>query len=269
MTEKQTTAHSSAENPFSGSTEQAHAETHFGFEQVKTTEKAGRVAEVFHSVAAKYDVMNDLMSAGIHRLWKRFTIEKAAVRPGFKVLDIAGGTGDLSFKFSRLVGRDGLVVLSDINDSMLKVGRDRLLDRGVAGNTQYAQLDAQYLPFPDNSFDVITIAFGLRNVTDKDMALRSMLRVLKPGGRLLVLEFSKPGNPMLEKVYDTYSFKALPFIGKLVTGDADSYRYLAESIRMHPDQETLKGMMAEAGFANTEFHNMTGGIVALHSGTKP
>lgn len=265
MTDKQSIADKQADH----TTDPIQTETHFGFEQVNSSDKAGRVAEVFHSVAAKYDVMNDLMSAGIHRVWKRFTIEKAAVRSGYKVLDIAGGTGDLSFKFSRLVGRDGLVVLSDINDSMLKVGRDRLLDRGVAGNTQYAQLDAQYLPFPDNSFNVITIAFGLRNVTDKDMALRSMLRVLKPGGRLLVLEFSKPGNPLLEKVYDTYSFKALPLIGKLVTGDADSYRYLAESIRMHPDQETLKSMMVDAGFANTEFNNMTGGIVALHSGTKP
>lgn len=242
--------------------------THFGFEQVKTEEKAGRVAEVFHSVAAKYDLMNDLMSAGIHRLWKRFTIEKSAVRPGHKVLDIAGGTGDLSFKFSRLVGKDGQVILSDINSSMLNVGRDRLIDRGVAGNTQYAQLDAQYLPFADNTFDCITIAFGLRNVTDKDKALRSMNRVLKPGGRLLVLEFSKPESELLSKVYDTYSFKALPLMGKLITNDAESYRYLAESIRMHPDQETLKGMMDNAGFVNTEFHNMTGGIVALHCGVK-
>tara|TARA_B100000809_G_C15048276_1_gene498032 strand:- start:128 stop:934 length:807 start_codon:yes stop_codon:yes gene_type:complete len=265
MTEKQSIVDKQADHCI----DQQQSETHFGFEQVNSSDKAGRVAEVFHSVAAKYDVMNDLMSAGIHRLWKRFTIEKAAVRPGHKVLDIAGGTGDLSFKFSRLVGCEGLVVLSDINDSMLKVGRDRLLDRGVAGNTQYAQLDAQYLPFPDNSFDVITIAFGLRNVTDKNMALCSMLRVLKPGGRLLVLEFSKPSNTLLEKVYDTYSFKALPLIGKLVTGDADSYRYLAESIRMHPDQETLKSMMVDAGFANPEYSNMTGGIVALHSGTKP
>lgn len=273
MTDKQSTSQSTSPIQANSTADAPHGtnqnSTHFGFEQVRTEEKAGRVAEVFHSVAAKYDVMNDLMSAGIHRLWKRFTIEKAAVRPGQKVLDIAGGTGDLSFKFSRLVGRDGLVVLSDINDSMLKVGRDRLLDRGVAGNTQYAQLDAQHLPFPDNSFDVITIAFGLRNVTDKDLALRSMLRVLKPGGRLLVLEFSKPGNPLLQKVYDTYSFKALPMIGKLVTGDADSYRYLAESIRMHPDQDTLKDMLATAGFANSEYQNMTGGIVALHSGTKP
>ena len=243
--------------------------THFGYEQVSVTEKAERVAGVFHSVAAKYDVMNDLMSGGIHRIWKRFTIELSAVRPGHKVLDIAGGTGDLAYKFSKLVGSEGQVILSDINSSMLNVGRDRLLNRGVSSNVQYAQLDAQYLPFDDNTFDCITIAFGLRNVTDKDMALRSMLRVLKPGGRLLVLEFSKPKNALLSKVYDEYSFRVLPLMGKLVTQDADSYRYLAESIRMHPDQETLKGMMDEAGFANTEYYNMTGGVVALHKGIKP
>lgn len=243
--------------------------THFGFEQVPINEKANKVADVFHSVAQKYDIMNDLMSGGIHRMWKRFTIEMSAVRAGHKVLDIAGGTGDLAYKFSRLVGPEGQVVLSDINASMLGVGRDRLLDRGVGNNVEYVQLDAQYIPFADNTFDCVTIAFGLRNVTDKDLALRSMLRVLKPGGRLLVLEFSKPGNPLLEKVYDEYSFRALPFMGKLITNDADSYRYLAESIRMHPDQETLKGMMDNAGFTNTEYHNMTGGIVALHKGIKP
>jgi demethylmenaquinone methyltransferase/2-methoxy-6-polyprenyl-1,4-benzoquinol methylase len=213
--------------------------------------------------------MNDLMSGGIHRLWKRFTIEISGVRAGNKVLDIAGGTGDLSYKFSRLVGPEGLVVLADINESMLRVGRDRLTDRGVSGNLVVSQADAQYLPFPDNTFDCITIAFGLRNVTDKDLALRSMLRVLKPGGRLLVLEFSKPKSELLSKAYDQYSFKLLPFMGKLITDDADSYRYLAESIRMHPDQETLKEMMVEAGFANCSFHNMTGGIVALHKGIKP
>lgn len=243
--------------------------THFGYEQVTVDEKAGRVADVFHSVASRYDLMNDLMSGGVHRLWKRFTIEISAVRAGHKVLDIAGGTGDLSYQFAKLVGAEGQVILADINASMLNVGRDRLLDRGLSGNIQFAQADAQYLPFPDNTFDCITIAFGLRNVTDKDMALRSMLRVLKPGGRLLVLEFSKPQNTLLEKVYDTYSFKVLPFMGKLITNDADSYRYLAESIRMHPDQQTLKQMMQEAGFENTEFHNMTGGIVALHKGIKP
>lgn len=243
--------------------------THFGYEQVAVDEKAGRVADVFHSVASRYDLMNDLMSGGVHRLWKRFTIEVSAVRAGHKVLDIAGGTGDLSYQFAKLVGAEGQVILADINASMLNVGRDRLLDRGLSGNIQFAQADAQYLPFPNNTFDCITIAFGLRNVTDKDMALRSMLRVLKPGGRLLVLEFSKPQNSLLEKVYDTYSFKVLPFMGKLITNDADSYRYLAESIRMHPDQQTLKDMMQNAGFENTEFHNMTGGIVALHKGIKP
>ena len=243
--------------------------THFGFEEVNVNDKANRVAGVFHSVASKYDVMNDLMSGGIHRLWKRFTIELSAVRKGHKVLDIAGGTGDLAYKFSKLVGDEGQVILSDINSSMLNVGRDRLIDKGVNKNVQYVQLDAQHIPFEDNSFDCVTIAFGLRNVTDKDLALRSILRVLKPGGRLLVLEFSKPRNKLLEKVYDEYSFRLLPAIGKLVTNDADSYRYLAESIRMHPDQHTLKGMMDEAGFIDTEYHNMTGGIVALHKGIKP
>ena len=243
--------------------------THFGFKTVAKEEKAGRVADVFHSVASKYDLMNDLMSAGIHRLWKRFTIELSGVRPGQAVLDIAGGTGDLSYKFSKLVGNEGLVVLADINDSMLKVGRDRLTDRGVSGNLHVAQADAQYLPFPDNTFDCITIAFGLRNVTDKDLALQSMLRVLKPGGRLLVLEFSKPQSQALSKAYDTYSFRILPFMGKLVANDADSYSYLAESIRMHPDQNTLKTMMEDAGFSNCDYHNMTGGIVAIHKGVKP
>ena len=213
--------------------------------------------------------MNDLMSGGVHRLWKRMTIEMSGVRKGHKVLDIAGGTGDLAAKFSGIVGPEGWVVLADINDSMLKVGRDRLVDRGIVNNVQFSQADAQHLPFPDNTFDVITIAFGLRNVTDKDMALRSMLRVLKPGGRLLILEFSKPGNPLLGKIYDTYSFNILPKLGKAFAGDADSYQYLAESIRMHPDQGTLLQMLDDAGFANTDFHNMTGGIVALHRGVKP
>lgn len=243
--------------------------THFGYETVNKEDKAAKVADVFHSVAAKYDVMNDLMSGGIHRLWKRYTIELSGVRKGHKVLDIAGGTGDLSYKFSQLVGDEGQVILADINESMLRVGRDRLLDKGVAGNLQVSQADAQYLPFADNTFDCITIAFGLRNVTDKDLALRSMLRVLKPGGRLLVLEFSKPTNKLMEKVYDTYSFKAIPFIGKLITNDSESYRYLAESIRMHPDQETLKQMMVDAGFECCEYHNMTAGVVALHKGIKP
>lgn len=243
--------------------------THFGYEKVDVKDKAKRVAGVFHSVAAKYDIMNDVMSGGIHRIWKQFTIELSGVRPGHKVLDIAGGTGDLTKKFSRIVGPTGQVVLADINESMLNVGRDKLIDSGVAGNVVYTQADAQYLPFPENTFDCITIAFGLRNVTDKDLAIASMLRVLKPGGRLLILEFTKPQNTLVEKAYDFYSFKILPTMGQIIAQDADSYRYLAESIRMHPDQETLKGMMETAGFAQTKYHNMTGGIVALHTGIKP
>lgn len=243
--------------------------THFGFRDVPESQKAEKVAEVFHSVAARYDIMNDVLSGGMHRLWKRFTIELSGVRRGNKVLDIAGGTGDLARKFSSLVGPEGEVVLADINASMLKVGRDRLLDKGVANNISFVQADAEKLPFPDNHFDVVTIAFGLRNVTHKEDALRSMLRVLKPGGRLLVLEFSKPSNPLLSKFYDAYSFKFMPFAGKLITDDAESYRYLAESIRMHPDQDTLKAMMSDAGFERVTFHNMTGGIVALHRGIKP
>ena len=242
--------------------------THFGYRQVATEEKASLVGEVFTSVASRYDIMNDLMSAGVHRLWKRFTIELSAIRPGHRVLDLAGGTGDLASKFSRLVGPEGEVILSDINASMLSTGRDKQTDNGNCGNIQYVQGDAQYLPFEDNYFDCITIGFGLRNVTDKDRALRSMFRVLKPGGRLLVLEFSKPNNPLLSKIYDTYSFKILPKIGKLIAQDEDSYRYLAESIRMHPDQETLKGMLEDAGFADCDYHNMTGGIVAVHKGLK-
>jgi demethylmenaquinone methyltransferase/2-methoxy-6-polyprenyl-1,4-benzoquinol methylase len=242
--------------------------THFGYQEVGVDEKASRVAHVFDSVASRYDVMNDLMSFGIHRLWKRLTIERAGVRPGHSVLDIAGGTGDLTLRFSRLVGPRGRVVLADINDSMLRVGRDKLIDQGVGGNVEYVQANAETLPFPDNTFDCITIAFGLRNVTDKDAALRSMARVLKPGGRLLVLEFSKPGNPLLSKVYDDYSFHLLPRMGQMVAGDADSYRYLAESIRMHPDQETLKEMIENAGLERVEYTNLTGGIVALHRGIK-
>ena len=243
--------------------------THFGFSEVPLQGKVGRVAGVFHSVAAKYDVMNDLMSMGIHRLWKKQTIEMSGVRTGHKVLDLAGGTGDLTLKFSEIVGPEGQVILADINDSMIKVGRDKLIDKGVVGNVNYVQANAESLPFPDNTFDCITIAFGLRNVTDKQKALESMARVLKPGGRLLVLEFSKTDNPVLTKVYDTYSFNILPKIGKLIADDEESYRYLAESIRMHPDQETLKGMMEQAGLVNCRFHNMTGGIVALHFGMKP
>ena len=243
--------------------------THFGFKEVKKDAKAGMVSDVFHSVAARYDLMNDLMSGGIHRIWKRFTIELSGVRKGNAVLDIAGGTGDLAARFAELVGCEGRVVLADINESMLQVGRDKLLDTGRLGNIEFVQADAQFLPFPDDSFDCVTIAFGLRNVTDKDLALRSILRVLKPGGRLLVLEFSKPENELLSQAYDTYSFRILPFMGRLVANDSDSYRYLAESIRKHPDQETLLGMIEDAGFAQCQFHNMTGGIVALHRGVKP
>ncbi|MEE3019474.1 MAG: bifunctional demethylmenaquinone methyltransferase/2-methoxy-6-polyprenyl-1,4-benzoquinol methylase UbiE [Pseudomonadota bacterium] len=242
--------------------------TDFGYERVKTAEKAGRVREVFDSVAAQYDLMNDLMSGGLHRLWKRFTIELSAVRSGQTVLDIAGGTGDLAAKFSKLVGADGKVILADINAAMLSVGRDRLIDKGALSNIDVVQADAQYLPFEDNSIDCITIAFGLRNVTDKAKALRSMHRVLKPGGRVLVLEFSKPTSPLLSKVYDAYSFSALPAMGKLITDDADSYRYLAESIRKHPDQESLLEMVEDAGFVDCRYHNMTGGIVAVHRGIK-
>jgi demethylmenaquinone methyltransferase/2-methoxy-6-polyprenyl-1,4-benzoquinol methylase len=243
--------------------------THFGYQEVDTDEKAGLVAGVFHSVAARYDLMNDLMSGGIHRIWKRFTIELSGVRSGDSVLDIAGGTGDLAAKFARIVGSDGRVVLADINDSMLKVGRDKLLDTGQISNIEFVQADAQFLPFPDNSFDCITIAFGLRNVTNKDTALRSMLRVLKPGGRLLVLEFSKPRSELLSRAYDAYSFRMLPFMGKLVANDSESYKYLAESIRMHPDQDTLLAMLEDAGFTGCDFHDLTGGIVALHRGIKP
>ena len=242
--------------------------TDFGYERVKTAEKAGRVREVFDSVAAQYDLMNDLMSGGLHRLWKRFTIELSAVRSGQTVLDIAGGTGDLAAKFSKLVGADGKVILADINAAMLSVGRDRLIDKGALSNIDVVQADAQFLPFEDNSIDCITIALGLRNVTDKAKALRSMHRVLKPGGRVLVLEFSKPTSPLLSKVYDAYSFSALPAMGKLITDDADSYRYLAESIRKHPDQESLLEMVEDAGFVDCRYHNMTGGIVAVHRGIK-
>ncbi|MFO6299775.1 bifunctional demethylmenaquinone methyltransferase/2-methoxy-6-polyprenyl-1,4-benzoquinol methylase UbiE [Rahnella selenatireducens] len=247
---------------------QTQETTHFGFRTVAKDEKQEMVAEVFHSVAAKYDLMNDLMSFGIHRIWKRFTIDCSGVRQGQRVLDLAGGTGDLTAKFSRLVGEKGEVVLADINDSMLKMGREKLRNLGIVGNVNYVQANAEALPFPDNYFDCITISFGLRNVTEKEKALRSMFRVLKPGGRLLVLEFSKPLLKPLSKAYDTYSFHILPRIGELVAQDAESYRYLAESIRMHPDQETLKGMMADAGFENVTYHNLTGGIVALHRGFK-
>ena len=242
--------------------------THFGYQTVDVEDKQKKVADVFHSVAAKYDLMNDVMSMGIHRLRKRFTIEMSGVRPGHKVLDLAGGTGDLAAKFADKVGDSGQVILADINQSMLNVGRDKLIDNGYGNKVQFAQVNAEALPFEDNSFDIITIAFGLRNVTHKEKALSSMLRILKPGGRLLVLEFSKPEQPWLSKVYDTYSFSLLPAMGKLLVNDSDSYKYLAESIRMHPDQDSLKQMMLQAGFDEVEYHNMTGGIVALHRGFK-
>ncbi len=242
--------------------------THFGFKQVPQEEKAGKVREVFDSVADSYDVMNDVMSFGIHRLWKRFTMEMAGLKPGQRALDLASGTGDLAAKLSALVGSQGEVVSSDINGAMLGNGRDRLIDKGVVGNVHFVQADAQYLPFPDNYFDCVTIAFGLRNVTDKDLALRSIFKCLKPAGRLLVLEFSTPTVPGLKPIYDTYSFKLLPLMGKLIANDEASYRYLAESIRMHPGQEELKTMMQTAGFERCDFHNMSGGIVALHRGYK-
>lgn len=244
----------------------AEPTTHFGFQNVPESQKADKVAEVFHSVAAKYDLMNDLLSGGMHRLWKRFTIELSGVRSGNRVLDIAGGTGDLTRKFSSLVGPTGEVVLADINDSMLKVGRDRLLDKGVAGNVVFVQADAEKLPFPDNHFDVVTIAFGLRNVTDKAAALREMRRVLKPGGKAMVLEFSEVAEPLLRPLYDIHSFEVLPRLGKLFANDADSYQYLAESIRKHPNQETLKAMMQDAGLDRCDYRNLSAGIVAIHSG---
>jgi len=242
--------------------------THFGYEQVATDEKQGKVADVFHSVADKYDVMNDLMSAGIHRLWKRYTIETSGAKKGDTILDLAGGTGDLAIKFTRIVGPSGKVTLSDINPSMLENGRKRLTDMGIAGNIEYVEANAEDLPFEDNTYNITTMAFGLRNVTDKAAALRSIYRCLKPGGKLMVLEFSKPVVPGLNTIYDAYSFKLLPLIGKVVANDAKSYRYLAESIRMHPDQETLKGMFEDAGFEKCSYHNMTGGIVSLHVGYK-
>jgi len=242
--------------------------THFGYKQVDADRKEGLVAGVFDSVASKYDLMNDVMSLGIHRIWKKITLAHTGLKKGQRALDVAGGTGDLTIELSKQVGPDGEVVLSDINSAMLEQGRRRLMDKGIAGNVKFVEANAEDLPFEDNSFDCITIAFGLRNVTNQDKALASMYRVLKPGGRLLVLEFSKPVMPGLSKAYDFYSFNVLPLMGKVIAKDEESYRYLAESIRMHPDQETLKQMMQDAGFERCTFHNMSGGIVALHKGYK-
>jgi demethylmenaquinone methyltransferase/2-methoxy-6-polyprenyl-1,4-benzoquinol methylase len=250
------------------STNKKEKTTHFGYRDVPESEKARLVGEVFHSVASKYDLMNDLMSFGIHRLWKRFAIEQCGVRKGSVVLDLAGGTGDLTVRLAQQVGKEGKVYLSDINGSMLESGRARLADRGIAGNVEIVQADAENLPFDDNIFDCVIIAFGLRNVTHKDAALRSMYRVLKPGGRGLVLEFSKPTLPGLNRLYDSYSFNILPMLGRMVANDEASYRYLAESIRKHPDQESLKEMMQQAGFERAHYFNLSGGIVALHKAYK-
>ena len=239
--------------------------THFGFKTVAEADKAKKVGEVFHSVASKYDLMNDVMSAGMHRGWKRFSVEISGVRSGDKVLDIAGGSGDLSKLFAKKVGTDGQVILTDINASMLAVGRDRMLDAGLQVPT--LQCDAEKLPFPDQYFDCVIVAFGLRNMTHKDLALAEMQRVLKVGGRLLVLEFSKVWQP-LSKIYDVYSFKLLPLMGKILAHDAESYQYLAESIRMHPDQETLKKMIEDAGLSKVDYYNLSAGVVALHKGYK-
>jgi demethylmenaquinone methyltransferase / 2-methoxy-6-polyprenyl-1,4-benzoquinol methylase len=244
-----------------------HNTTDFGYTQVPVAEKANRVRAVFDSVANKYDLMNDLMSGGVHRLWKRFTLSQTGLRPGQRALDVAGGTGDLSLGMSKQVGEKGTVVLTDINHAMLSVGRDRVLDNGAAHNIVCSLANAEKLPFADNSFDCVTIGFGLRNVTDKASALKSMFRVLRPGGQLMVLEFSKPREG-LRQIYDAYSFSILPKLGEFIANDADSYRYLAESIRKFPDQETLLAMMREAGFEKASYHNLTGGIVALHRGYK-
>nr|VFJ75392.1 MAG: 2-octaprenyl-6-methoxy-1,4-benzoquinone methylase /demethylmenaquinone methyltransferase [Candidatus Kentron sp. FW] len=242
--------------------------TDFGFRRVPLEEKVHRVADVFNSVVDKYDLMNDLMSLGLHRLWKRATVVLSDVYRGQRVLDLAGGTGDLSSLMARRVGESGLVVLGDINAAMLEKGRERLINEGIVANMEYVQTDAEQLPFPDNCFDCVCIGFGLRNVTRKERALQAMQRVLRPGGRVLILEFSRPIAP-IRPLYDAYSFHVLPWLGELVAKDSDSYRYLAESIRMHPDQASLKSMMVKAGFTRCTYHNFTGGVVALHRGYKP
>jgi demethylmenaquinone methyltransferase/2-methoxy-6-polyprenyl-1,4-benzoquinol methylase len=242
--------------------------TDFGYQRIPVEQKARRVGQVFDSVAARYDLMNDLMSWGIHRLWKQFAVAIARIKRGQRVLDLAGGTGDMTARLARRVGSAGSVILADINESMLSIGRDRLIDQGIAGTVQYVQADAESLPFPDNTFDVVTIAFGLRNVTHKDQALASMHRVLQPGGKVVILEFSQLVMPLLQHLYDSYSFNVLPWLGKLVVGDAESYRYLLESIRRHPDQETLKSMMESAGFDLIAYYNLSGGIAAVHCGYK-
>lgn len=244
------------------------SKTHFGFKEIPWHEKSERVADVFNSVASKYDLMNDLMSFGMHRFWKSFTIQQAQIRSGQTVLDIAGGTGDLAKEFSKKTGPEGLVILADINYKMLEQGRDQLIDTGKINQIKYVQADAEQLPFFDNYFDCITIAFGLRNVTDKARALRSMYQILKPGGKCLVLEFSKPTLPLLNKIYEQYSFQIIPTLGEWICNDRKSYQYLVESIRMHPDQETFKTIMSEAGFEDVNYYNLSGGIVALHKGFK-
>ncbi|HET6586591.1 MAG TPA: bifunctional demethylmenaquinone methyltransferase/2-methoxy-6-polyprenyl-1,4-benzoquinol methylase UbiE [Oleiagrimonas sp.] len=242
--------------------------THFGFRDVPTTAKQKLVGQVFTSVAKNYDLMNDLMSFGIHRLWKRHFVAMSGIRKGDKVLDLAGGTGDIAALLKPVVGKDGEVIVGDINAAMLGVGRDRLTDRGMVGGLEWAQLNAERLPFADNTFDAVTMAFGLRNVTDKEQALADICRVLKPGGRALILEFSKVKNPIFNKLYDFHSFQVLPRLGRLFAHDADSYQYLAESIRKHPDQATLKGMMETAGFGHVDVRNLTDGVVAIHRGYK-
>lgn len=242
--------------------------THFGYQTIDADKKANKVAEVFTSVASNYDIMNDVMSFGMHRLWKKFTIDQAKIKPGQQILDLASGTGDLAAKFAKQVGKQGRVVVSDINEAMLNEGRKKLLDQGIIGNVDYKIVDAEHIPFDDNSFDLVTMAFGLRNVTHKDQALKEMYRVLKPGGKVMILEFSTPPSKTFAKIYDKYSFKFIPKMGKYIANDEASYQYLVESIRMHPDQETLKQMMSDASFEDCEYRNFTGGVVALHWGFK-